>query len=128
MKFQFDKVKINFKPLLSSDIYPLIIDYDFENKIPRGVSILMDIIFNNFIYETVNNFKKIIEPFFIRKNSFFLTEGFFLADFKNLTPEHKLFDFIKSSESDTIFIENSRHFNMDLFNDIGKKIVLVEFV
>lgn len=69
--------KVDFSPIKPLNEFPVFIDYDFQKRIPRGLSILLDIFYSNFVYDTINSFEKITEPVFIKKQSFFLPEGFF---------------------------------------------------
>jgi len=120
--------KVDFSPLKPLSEFPLFIDYDFQNKIPRGISIILDIFYDNFVYNTVNSFERLVEPVFIKKQSFFLPDGFFLVDFKKISSNNLFINFINSLKYDSVYFEYSSLLCNDFFNLTTKDVYLLEFV
>ncbi|UOD34344.1 hypothetical protein DSN97_09295 [Deferribacteraceae bacterium V6Fe1] len=127
MSFQ-EIYKVDFSPIKPLKEFPVFIDYDFQNRIPRGLSIILDIFYGNFVYDTVNSFERITEPVFIKKQGFFLPEGFFLVDFKNIKSNSSIVNFINSLKGDSVYFEHSSLLNNDFLNLITKDVYLMEFV
>jgi hypothetical protein len=120
---------INFHPDRLIDTFPVFLDYDFENRRPRGLSILFDIFYNEFIFKTVNLLKIIVEPVFIKKENFFFKNGFFLIDYKKNTASNTLF--LNSAENfyeDTFYFEDSIYLKLENIDLREKNICILEFL
>ena len=92
---------------LPEDNYPIILDYDFINKSPRGGSLKLDF----FSYGTM---QKRLDPLelneavFYRHMPMLFERGVFLLDFENINKDMKKFlNVINNLKSKIIYIEKS---------------------
>lgn len=120
--------KVDFSPINPLSEFPVFIDYDLQNRIPRGMSIILDIFYDNYVYDTLNSFERLLDPVFIKKQNFFLPDGFFLVDFKKINSNNLVINFINSLNSDSVYFECSSLLSNDFFNLISKDVYLLEFL
>lgn len=119
--------KVDFSPIKPLSEFPVFIDYDLQNRTPRGISIILDIFYGNYVYDTLNSFKRLFEPVFIKKQNFFLPDGFFLVDFKKINSNNSIINFINSLNYDSVYFEYSSLLSNDSLNLISKDVYLLEF-
>jgi hypothetical protein len=121
--------RINFRPDRKIDLFPVFLDYDFENKRPRGLSILFDIFYNEFIFKTVNSLTNILEPVFIKKENFFFEHGFFLIDYKKYALSRDIFlSLLENFNADLFYFEQSNYLQLNNLSLKGKSFYILEFL
>lgn len=112
------------------DIFPLFLDYDTINKLPRGVAWKIDLTTLGSLCKTITNLKEIKEIIYIIKNDFCFDKGFFLTDFNLFTKDYKKYiNLLRNFEQQYLYFEDSPLIDFeDLSARISKNIFLVEFM
>ncbi len=111
------------------DLSPAIIDYDFENKRPRGGSCRIDFFSHGMLSYSLEGID-FDEKIYIRKDNIFFENGVFLLDFKQVQNKPDiLLEMVKNMKFNKIYIENSVHYNiLDIANKLqDTEIILMQF-
>lgn len=114
---------------LPEDNYPIILDYDFMKKTPRGGSLKLDF----FSYGAMQ--KRLYpldlnEAVFYRHMPMLFERGVFLLDFENVNKDmKKFFKVINNLKSKIVYIEKSALLNIQQVNGMHSYITLnfIEF-
>ncbi len=102
---------------LPEDNYPIILDYDFVKKTPRGGSLKLD-------FFSYGNMQKRLDPLdlngavFYRHIPMLFERGVFLLDFENVNKDMKKFlKMINNLKSKIIYIERSALLDVHQLNN-----------
>ena len=92
------------------DYFPVILDYDFENNRPRGLSARVDFFAYGCVAALIDGIE--LTPYvFLKKQNTFFEKGMFLADFSKLAIRQNDFaDMIKKLNVNKVYIEKSKKF------------------
>lgn len=119
----FDSSTDSFSENILS-LFPMLLDYDFKNNRPRGMSLKLDILSGGNLSKAIDMLHEVRPPLFLRKSDIFIKNGFFLYDLKNTKDLNDFLEsFIISNNFNNIYIEKT--FSITAEN-LQNKIKLIE--
>lgn len=112
------------------DLFPLFLDLDFQNLLPRGVLMKIDLLTMGEVYKIVNKISKPNEIIYVLKNDFCFEKGFFMLDFEKFSMElTKYLDLLSSFEHDCLYFEKNSFIDYELVSEkLNKRIFVTEFI
>ncbi len=94
------------------DFSPAVVDYDFQNKRPRGGSSRIDFFSHGMLSSSLEGIE-FEDKVFIRKDNIFFESGLFLLDFKKILEKPHIFiDMVNNMKFSQIYIENSSLYSL----------------
>lgn len=87
-------------------LFPMLLDYDFKNNRPRGMSLKLDILSGGNLSRCIDILDEIYPPVFLKKLDIFIKNGFFLYDLKDTKDLNAFLEsFISNNNFNNIYIE-----------------------
>lgn len=118
-------------PFGELNIFPFFMDYDFVKMRPRGLSTKFSFFSYGLLADIVENAGEIKDILFIKKETLYLKNGFFLVDYMNINEDKEWFiKKILQLNFETIYMEDSDmvNFNKLFLDDDRFKTFLLEIV
>ncbi|BAI80570.1 conserved hypothetical protein [Deferribacter desulfuricans SSM1] len=108
-----------------TEIFPVFIDFNFEDFKCRGLSLLLDFFYKGRLTDLINSFNELKQPIFIKKDFFLFKSGFFLYDFRFIKNDIDQFvNFINNLGLTSIFIEKSSLLKDSDYDILSKRVDL----
>ncbi|MCX8084150.1 MAG: hypothetical protein N3C60_04440 [Calditerrivibrio sp.] len=112
------------------DLFPIFLDFDFQNFLPRGITAKIDLLNPGKMYSCISKIKKPKEIIYVLKHDLCFEKGFFLIDFLKLSIENdKYITLLKDFEHHYLYFEKSNIIDFKELSDrLNKHIFVVEFL
>ncbi len=94
------------------DFSPAVIDYDFQNRRPRGGSCRIDFFSHGMLSASLEGVD-FEDKVYIKKDNIFFDNGIFLLDFKHILEKPEIFiEMINNMKYSKVYLENSVQYNI----------------
>ena len=104
-------------------LFPMLFDYDFKNKRPRGASLKLDILSGGSLSSCIDALGEVYLPVFLKKTEIPAKNGLFLLDFKQLHDLEKFMeDFMNNNNFTHVYVEKNLSLSCGNLKDRIKRI------
>ncbi|ADR19562.1 hypothetical protein [Calditerrivibrio nitroreducens] len=112
------------------DLFPIFLDFDFVNRLPRGVTARIDLLNLGKIFDTINQVDNPKEIVYFLKDGLCFEKGFFLIDFRSFSENFERYiKLLSHFEQDCFYFEKNPFLECEIVAEkLNKMIFVTEFI